>query len=193
MRPLLQHAARSILANSAFNVSLQSPRALNNGFVKSAWDVSSIYQCQWRTASISSPGPFTLINSNSHCNSPLRRYFSSSSPSFDKEKLHESAELQPKTGLPHNQAQSSIHTPEPTPPPRTEDNIARVPAEDLPSHRDGQRWSLSKRLSDFMDDLLPKLAIVTHKVNTYTGTDYSGIEALRKEIKDQGTSTVQMY
>jgi sensitive to high expression protein 9 len=40
-----------------------------------------------------------------------------------------------------------------------------------------------------MDDLLPKLAIVTQKVNTYTGTDYSGIEALRREIKDQGISS----
>lgn len=38
-----------------------------------------------------------------------------------------------------------------------------------------------------MDDLLPKLAIVGQKVNTFTGTDYSGIEALRQEIKDQGT------
>jgi sensitive to high expression protein 9 len=35
-----------------------------------------------------------------------------------------------------------------------------------------------------MDELLPKLAEVTQKVNTYTGTDYSGIEALRREIKE---------
>ena len=37
-----------------------------------------------------------------------------------------------------------------------------------------------------MDDILPKLAVVTRKVNTYTGTDYSGIEALKREIKDHG-------
>jgi len=66
------------------------------------------------------------------------------------------------------------------------DNVARVPDEELPSHRERQRWNLSKRLSDAMDELLPKLAVVTQKVNTYTGTDYSGIEALRKEIKEQG-------
>lgn len=36
-----------------------------------------------------------------------------------------------------------------------------------------------------MDDLLPKLAVVTQKVNTYTGTDYSGVEALRREIQEQ--------
>ncbi|KAH9882069.1 hypothetical protein J1614_001241 [Plenodomus biglobosus] len=66
-----------------------------------------------------------------------------------------------------------------------DDNIARVPDEHLPSHRERQRWSLSKRLSDAMDDLLPKLALVTQKVNTYTGTDYSGVEALRREIQEQ--------
>lgn len=65
------------------------------------------------------------------------------------------------------------------------DNIKRVPDEHLPSHREKQRWDFSKRLSEIMDDLLPKLAVVTQKVNTYTGTDYSGVEALRREIKDQ--------
>ncbi|CAN9361112.1 unnamed protein product [Alternaria alternata] len=65
------------------------------------------------------------------------------------------------------------------------DNIARVPDEHLPSHQEKQRWSLSKRFSNAMDELLPKLAVVTQKVNTYTGTDYSGVEALRREIKEQ--------
>ncbi|EDU41944.1 mitochondrion biogenesis protein She9 [Pyrenophora tritici-repentis] len=87
-----------------------------------------------------------------------------------------------------------VQAPEPPPPeppaaspPRDEavDTIARVPDEQLPSHRERQRWSLSKRFSDAMDDLLPKLAVVTQKVNTYTGTDYSGVEALRREIKEQ--------
>lgn len=72
--------------------------------------------------------------------------------------------------------------------PEYKDTIARVPAEDLPSHRETQRWDFSKRMQELMDDILPKLAVVTQKVNTYTGTDYSSIEALRREIKDQGTS-----
>jgi sensitive to high expression protein 9 len=66
------------------------------------------------------------------------------------------------------------------------DNIARVPDEHLPSHQERQRWDLSRRFSEAMDELLPKLAVVGHKVNTYTGTDYSGVEALRREIKEQG-------
>jgi sensitive to high expression protein 9 len=70
------------------------------------------------------------------------------------------------------------------------DNIRRVPDEHLPSHRERQRWDFSKRFSEIMDEVLPKLALVTQKVNTYTGTDYSGVEALRREIKEQGTSVV---
>jgi hypothetical protein len=38
-----------------------------------------------------------------------------------------------------------------------------------------------------MDDLMPKLALASQRINTYTGTDYSGIAALRKEIIEQGT------
>ncbi|KAJ4352322.1 sensitivity to high expression protein she9 [Didymosphaeria variabile] len=64
-------------------------------------------------------------------------------------------------------------------------NIEHVAADQLPSHHQAQRWDLSKRFQDLMDDILPKLAVVTHKVNTFTGTDYSGIEALKREIKDQ--------
>lgn len=66
------------------------------------------------------------------------------------------------------------------------DNVERVPDEHLPSHKERLRSNFEKRLSVFMDDVLPKIAVVTQKVNTYTGTDYSGIQALRREIKDQG-------
>ncbi|KAJ4322717.1 sensitivity to high expression protein she9 [Neodidymelliopsis sp. IMI 364377] len=65
------------------------------------------------------------------------------------------------------------------------DKVKRVPDEHLPSHQERQRSNLEKRLSQFMDELLPKIAVVTQKVNTYTGTDYSGIEALRREIQEQ--------
>lgn len=75
----------------------------------------------------------------------------------------------------------------------TADDIARVPDEHLPSHRERQRWGLSKRFNRAMDELLPKIAVVTQKVNTYTGTDYSGVAALREEIKEQGMAQHQIY
>lgn len=57
-----------------------------------------------------------------------------------------------------------------------------IPKNKLPSHRDGQRWHLSRRLSHHMEGLVAKLAAASHQINNYTGTDYSGIEALREEI-----------
>ncbi|KAK6001081.1 hypothetical protein QM012_003164 [Aureobasidium pullulans] len=57
--------------------------------------------------------------------------------------------------------------------------------EALPSKHQEQRWHLSKRVQERMDDLLAKAAVVSHKVNNYTGTDYSGIERLRRDIIDQ--------
>ncbi|KAF1362802.1 hypothetical protein EJ07DRAFT_58156, partial [Lizonia empirigonia] len=65
------------------------------------------------------------------------------------------------------------------------DNVKRVPDERLPSHQERLRSNFEKRFSAFMDDVLPKIAVVTQKVNTYTGTDYSGVEALRREIQEQ--------
>lgn len=58
--------------------------------------------------------------------------------------------------------------------------------EALPSSREKQRWDSSKRLSELMEELQEKIAIATQKVNNYTGTDYSGIQALRQDILDQG-------
>ncbi|KAH0353909.1 hypothetical protein KCU83_g2714, partial [Aureobasidium melanogenum] len=55
----------------------------------------------------------------------------------------------------------------------------------LPSKHQEQRWHLSKRVQERMDELLAKAAVVSHKVNNYTGTDYSGIERLRRDIIDQ--------
>jgi hypothetical protein len=67
-----------------------------------------------------------------------------------------------------------------------ETTIHEVADETLPSHHEKQRWSLSKRTHKIMDDLMPRLALASQRINNYTGTDYSGIAALRQEIKDQG-------
>jgi sensitive to high expression protein 9 len=63
-----------------------------------------------------------------------------------------------------------------------------IAEEALPSKHQEQRWHLSKRVQERMDELLAKAAVVSHKVNNYTGTDYSGIERLRRDIIDQGIS-----
>jgi len=37
-----------------------------------------------------------------------------------------------------------------------------------------------------MEEVLAKAVVAGHRVNRYTGTDYSGIEALRRQIGEQG-------
>lgn len=64
-----------------------------------------------------------------------------------------------------------------------------IAEEALPSKHQEQRWHLSKRVQERMDELLAKAAVVSHKVNNYTGTDYSGIERLRRDIIDQGNTS----
>lgn len=104
------------------------------------------------------------------------------------------------SSLPHVAEPSSSHTISPSNKASTDkvglkdssrrdspkNHVEPVPEDQLPSHHHARRWDLSKRFQELMDDVLPKLAVVTRKVNTYTGTDYSGIEALKREIKDHG-------
>lgn len=64
----------------------------------------------------------------------------------------------------------------------------KTPAEtskSLPSHAENRRSDLQKQFSRLLDDLLVKASIAGQHINAYTGTDYSGIEALRKEILAQ--------
>ncbi|OCK82407.1 hypothetical protein K432DRAFT_293314 [Lepidopterella palustris CBS 459.81] len=176
---MLHHASRSLLEHAAFLVSPKLTKKSLGFLAESATSSSICLQCQFRAFS-QRPSTKTYWPPSKSPVYLSRQSFSSSRIRF--EKIPDSSQ----TSSPANPRQSTPpSTPEAQLPPKDEDNISRVPDEDLPSHREGQRWTLSKRMSELMDDLLPKLAILTQKVNNYTGTDYSGIEALRREIKEQ--------
>lgn len=72
-------------------------------------------------------------------------------------------------------------------PPTPNGTLNGIPDEQLPSQRERIRWRASKYMNQLMDDLMPKLALASQRINTYTGTDYTGIETLRKKIIEQGT------
>ena len=55
----------------------------------------------------------------------------------------------------------------------------------LPSQTEGLRWQLSKRTSSAMDAILARASSAGRHINLYTGTDYSGIETLRDQIRTQ--------
>ncbi|KAF2688221.1 hypothetical protein K458DRAFT_295382 [Lentithecium fluviatile CBS 122367] len=198
MRPLLQHASRSVFSSSAFIAPSQSSRLHVRTIANSISKTPSIcVQCQHRTSIGAAGQPRNQLDP-----SIFRRRFHQTPhderrPLDEKEPLvnpsaepasEPSVEPKPTPGVieppPTSTKESTKVETGPTQKEEPVGDIPSVPAEDLPSHREAQRWDFSKRLTELMDDLLPKLAVVTQKVNTLTGTDYSGIEALKREIKE---------
>ena len=57
---------------------------------------------------------------------------------------------------------------------------------ELPSQEEGRRSHISKRFSHVMDHLQSNIFIAGQRLNDLTG--YSGIEALKKDIEEQGRS-----
>ena len=209
MRPLLQHASRAISANAA-PIARQSTVRSFTSFVKR--EPSVCLQCQFRASAFSSVFQSAFKNSRSSRRyfhqSPNddRKPFDEKPPTESHVDPPVESKIPPTTTEPiliEPTTETNEQDPESKVPPvnneitREEpvvatrkdevvDNIDRVPAEKLPSHMESQRWNIHKRLNELMDEWMPRIADVTQKVNTYTGTDYSGIAALKQEIKDQG-------
>jgi sensitive to high expression protein 9 len=92
----------------------------------------------------------------------------------------------------HNAEPTSTETQEdatPSPPRSTpKDEPLSTPASrssTLPSAFAKRRTEISRRMSHLMDNFLTKATLASQQINTYTGTDFSGIEALRNEIVAQ--------
>ena len=68
-------------------------------------------------------------------------------------------------------------------------NAADKPRSDLPSQEEGRRSHISKRFSHVMDNLQSNIFIAGQRLNDLTG--YSGIEALKKDIEQQGLSSTR--
>ena len=66
-------------------------------------------------------------------------------------------------------------------------DAAEKPRSDLPSQEEGRRSQISKRFSHVMDHLQSNIFIAGQRLNDLTG--YSGIEALKKDIEQQGRSS----
>lgn len=125
-------------------------------------------------------------------------------------------EMPAPPSLEPEQKQEEIPTPplEPPPPPTPEDAASSDPlnrplhtpespsesfspspatTDALPSERARERMEFSKQLHVYMDNFLAKAAIASQRVNNYTGTDYSGIERLRREIIEQGMAMTRIW
>jgi sensitive to high expression protein 9 len=67
------------------------------------------------------------------------------------------------------------------------DSSSTQARDELPSQEEGRRSQLSKRFSQLMDNLQSNVFIAGQRLNDLTG--YSGIEALKRDIGEQGTPT----
>ncbi|KAM0716025.1 hypothetical protein Q7P37_008539 [Cladosporium fusiforme] len=132
------------------------------------------------------------------------RFFSASARRRDAEKKDEKDQehssttihLQPPPPEPYRnlrqKSHTRLHSPKtkhhlepPLPPPPNRSPRPPRASPPLPSAIEQQRWDLSRRVSTLMDRLLTKATLASQQINTYTGTDFSGIEALRTEIVAQ--------
>ncbi|KAF2672235.1 hypothetical protein BT63DRAFT_191931 [Microthyrium microscopicum] len=129
----------------------------------------SLSICSSCRAKISS-SPFTIVHVTRQ--TPGRKAFSTSSRWTDK------LENKPPSTIPKDDSA-------PKPSLAQDPKVNRVPDNELPSHRLTRQWDFSKRFHTVMDGLMKKMAVASQQINNYTGTDYSGIEALRREIQEQ--------
>ena len=65
-------------------------------------------------------------------------------------------------------------------------NMKTIARKDLPSEEEGRRSQISRRFTHLMDHLQSNIFIAGQRLNDLTG--YSGIEALKKDIEQQGQS-----
>lgn len=152
-------------------------------------------QQPWRPLTLDASPP-----NRGHASSILRRFTTTARVQDEASRKsgpqepakHESPAQEPSTTtahLPPLTTQPADTTTDTASIPITEPSAASQPSLDpLPSQREKQRWDTTKHVSQWMEDLLEKLALAGQKVNNYTGTDYSGIQALREQILAQGTS-----
>lgn len=71
-----------------------------------------------------------------------------------------------------------------SPSPGAVSSTAKTSRTELPSQEEGRRSHVSKRFTHLMDHLQSNIFIAGQRLNDLTG--YSGIEVLKKDIKEQG-------
>lgn len=95
----------------------------------------------------------------------------------------------------YSQQRRLFHRPEPQCKPRAvisryssssskASNEANKQRDSLPSEDEGQRSNLSKKFSHLMDNVQSNIFFAGQRLNDLTG--YSGIEALKRDIEEQG-------
>lgn len=187
MRPLLQPVSRSLFNDALALITSRIGARPTSNCLPHHWSRPTLaVQCQVRAFTLRATRRSRPVDSAQNGTLSLSYRHLTSSTCLRQDKPPASAATEPAPG-------STSHT-IPLPPPVSgaasgeaqKEPVSHFPQQDLPSHVERQRWDVSKRLHKFMDELLARVAVASHKVNAYTGTDYTGIQTIRDEIKAQG-------
>lgn len=169
MRPLLRHVSRPVV-ESIFAPAIPSAKSLahKTGFSHDLKPAICI-QCRLRAHSrpysdSNKPPPYKVTKSTESAHP---------SPSLSVKDAAESA-----SSLPKPAKSSSI----------SNDGTAHTQRQNLPSQEEQRRSHIAKRFSHVMDNLQSNIFIAGKRLNDLTG--YSGIEVMKKEIEEQGTSCI---
>jgi len=186
MRSILQHISRSVLHE--FGPSIQ-PTSLRSRARTQAITSFVCIQCRLRASQATAiPKKHSSTSANARAFRAQIRQLSTSARLRREDALEKPQSPIATSGAPVPPKNTATYTDTYTSKSTADGSTVNVvPDEELPSHQEQKRWRLSKRFNQIMDDLMPKLALASQRINNYTGTDYSGIEALRKEITEQGT------
>lgn len=100
------------------------------------------------------------------------------------EPLHAEEATTSQARIPREDAAETMTSPSPN---TNEPSAAgsQVPRRDFPSYAADRRAELFKRFNETMERFMSSVAVYSQQLNTFTGTDYSGISALRSEIAAQ--------
>ncbi len=84
------------------------------------------------------------------------------------------------------EGKNSFLFPSSNPPPVSNNGAPHTQRQELPSHEEQRRSHMAKRFSHVMDNMQSNIFIAGKRLNDLTG--YSGIEAMKKDIEEQGTT-----
>ena len=165
MKPLLPHVSSIILCDVFSTASRPQVLVSERLFVKQVDNAWKCHQCR-QTRGVSRIGI------------PSWRRHAGEAPTRRNAAIYQLVEsLRP----------SSRHASSTSPPNPTTNRSKDEPVStrtDLPSQEEGRRSQVAKRFSHLMDNVQSNIFIAGQRLNDLTG--YSGIEALKKEIEEQG-------
>ena len=165
MKPLLQLASNTTFLDVFTVVSRVTGSTRSTELAKTSIRPWKCFQCRHQSANARARRNFGLAKGN-----VIEKHGISAQSTFISSSMRRAFSTHPASQFPIEGRNASTST-------KTV----------LPSQEEGQRSHISRRFTHLMDNLQSNIFIAGQRLNDLTG--YSGIEALKKEIEEQGAAT----